>query len=100
MLSGPSTANIVQGKSDLYKTEICKTWTQTQTCPHGKVCQVIVATPPLLQRAFSKSCAATLYVYLNQYAHGYDELHESPKIRHINHKTKQCLLELRHGTYE
>lgn len=69
--SGPSAASVAQGKSKMYKTELCKTWTRSQTCPYGEKCQ---------------------------YAHGYDELRESPKVRHIKHGTQQCMWELHHGS--
>lgn len=48
-------------KTELYKTELCRSWSQTQSCPYGSKCQ---------------------------FAHGSDELR--PVQRHPKYKTVEC----------
>jgi len=57
-----STGTLAQAtKTELYKTELCRSWSQTNTCPYGAKCQ---------------------------FAHGADELR--PVQRHPKYKTVEC----------
>jgi hypothetical protein len=57
-----STATLTPAtKTELYKTELCRSWSQTNTCPYGTKCQ---------------------------FAHGSDELR--PVHRHPKYKTVEC----------
>lgn len=54
----PSGAKL---KTDLYKTEMCRSWEVAETCPYGLLCR---------------------------FAHGEAELRQAP--RHPNYKTQLC----------